>query len=147
MLDIPCEHLDRDSFFGRIDGCGADGEAGHSGYVAGSATLGFDDEDASAGGRGGLFDGVAVADEGVETGVAAYGVFCSGDVVADCGGEEHHWYSEGGIGWSCFTDFADSCEGFEASYDEEGVDFVLLETFCCLFHAHLGGKFPIRTDF
>ena len=146
MLDVPCEHLDCDAFFGRVDGCGADGEAGHGGYVARSAALGFDDEDSSAGGRGGLFDGVAVADEGVETGVAAYGVFCSWDVVADGGGEEHHWYSEGGIVWSCFAEFADSRKGFEASYDEEGVDFVLHETFGCLSHADFGGKFPVRTD-
>ena len=87
MLDVPCEHLDCDSFFGRVDGCGADGEPGHGGYVAGSATLGFNDEDSPARGRGGLFDCVAVTDERIETGVTAYGVLCSWDVVADCGRE------------------------------------------------------------
>ena len=147
MLDVSCEHLDGDSFFGCVDCCGADGEAGHGGYVAGSAALGFDDEDAPAGSGGGLFDGVAVADECVETRVAAYGVFCSGDVVADGGGEEHHWYSEGGIVWSCFAEFAESGEGFEAAYDEEGIDFVLHETFGCLSHADFGGEFSVGTDF
>ena len=147
MLDVSCEHLDGDAFFGRVDGCGADGEAGHGGYVAGSAALGFDDEDAPAGGRSGLFDCVAVADQGVEAGVAAYGVFCPGDVVADCGGQEHHWYSEGRIVGSCFAEFADSCESFETSYDEESIDFVLHETFCCFSHAHFGRKFPVCTNF
>ena len=147
MLDVSCEHLNGYSFFGGIDCCGADGETGHGGYVAGSTALGFNDEDAPAGSGGGLFDGVAVADECVETRVAADGVFGSGDIVADGGGEEHHWDAKGWVVWACFAEFTESGEGFEAADDEQGVDFVFHETFGCFAHAYFGGEFAVRTDF
>lgn len=147
MLDIPREHLNGDSLLGGIDCCGADGETGHGGYVAGSAALGFDDEDAPAGSRCGLLDGIAVADERVETRVAADGVFGPRDVVADGGGEEHHWDAKGWVVWSCFAEFAEGGEGFEAADDEEGVDFVFHETFGCFAHADFGGEFAVRADF
>ena len=62
MLDVLREHGDADSFLGRVDCDGTDGETGHRCYVAGSSALGFDDEDATTRGGCRLFDGVAVAD-------------------------------------------------------------------------------------
>lgn len=81
VLDVGGKHCDADAFFWGVDCDGTDGETGERGDVAGATALGFDDEDAAAGGGCGLLDCVAVANEFVETGVGANAVFGSGDVV------------------------------------------------------------------
>ena len=136
---VPREHLDVDSLFGSVDGQGADPQPGHRGDVTRSTALGFDDEDPPAGRGGGLLDGVAVADQCIQAGVAADGVFGPGHVVADGGGEEHHGDAEGRVIRSGLSQFAQCGEGFEAADDEQGVELVEAEAVSRFAHADSRG--------
>ena len=94
-----------------------------------------------------MLDGVTVADEGVEAGVAADRIFRARDVVANGGGEKDHGDTEGRVIFLGFADFAERGEGFKAADDEDGVEFPDFEALGCFGDANFRGGVAIRANF
>ena len=67
VVNVTVQHLQVDAVLGGVDSECANRKTSDGRNVAGLTTLGLDDEDTAARGRGGLTAGVCVLDESVQT--------------------------------------------------------------------------------
>jgi hypothetical protein len=94
-----------------------------------------------------LLDRVAVADEFVQAGIGAEGIFGARNVVGDGCREEGHGDAKGGILLSCFAELRKSVESFESANEEKAIEVVLFKESCDCVHARFRRKFTVHADF
>ena len=94
-----------------------------------------------------MLDRVAVADEFVQTGIGAEGIFCARDVVGDGCREEGHGDAKGRVLLPCFAELRKSVESFEPANKEKAIEVVLFKESCDRVHAGFRRKFTVHANF